>query len=110
MLLTVVLWIRNPFGFSIVLAWGAVLFAIAQRGPGRIAQLLLSLLAIQVALNAVYDIRALFFVGNAPSDAQTMARLFLLPAWTWASVWMVASGALFVWTLGIARGTPRRAR
>jgi Peptidase M50B-like len=107
MLLTLVLWIRNLFGFAVVLAWGVVLVWLGRSGTGKVPRFVLSLLAIQVALNAVYDIRVLFLV-NGPSDAETMARLFVLPAWLWASAWMVISGALLLWTLGIARG--RRAR
>jgi Peptidase M50B-like len=47
----------------------------------------------------VYDIRVLFLVGRGPSDAETMARMFLLPAWLWASVWMLASVGMLGWTL-----------
>jgi len=108
MLLTLVLWIRNLFGFAAVLAWAAFLIVLARRGTGRIPRFVLSLLAIQVALNAVYDIRILFLLEGAPSDAETMARLFLLPAWFWATTWMVTSGLLLLWTLGIARGRQGR--
>jgi len=55
------------------------------------------------ALNAVYDIRVLFLISGQPSDAETMARLFVLPAWFWASAWMITSGLLLLWTMGIAR-------
>ena len=46
------------------------------------------MLAIQVALNAVYNIRILFLVQGGRSDADTMARLFVAPAWFWAGLWM----------------------
>jgi hypothetical protein len=46
---------------------------------GSAPRFLLSLLAIQVALNSVYDIRVLFLIDRGHSDAATMARLFLLP-------------------------------
>ena len=52
------------------------LLALARKGSGRAPRFILSVLAIQVALNAVYDIRVLFLV-NGRSDAETMARLFL---------------------------------
>jgi hypothetical protein len=64
---------------------------------------MLSVLAIQVALNAVYDIRALFLAHGAVSDADTMARLFLLPAWVWAGAWMILSVGMLAWTLRITR-------
>ena len=85
LLLTAVLWMRNLFGFVVVLAWGAALVALGRRGVGDAARFVLGLLAVQVALNAVYDIRVLFLVDGGPSDAATMARLFLLPAWVWAT-------------------------
>jgi hypothetical protein len=69
-----------------------------------VAGFVVSVLAIQVALNAVFDIRMLFFVRGA-SDAATMARLFALPAWFWAALWMAASVAMLVSTVRATRGT-----
>jgi len=98
MLFTLVFWIRNLFGALVVLAWAAALLALVRRETGRAPRFVLSVLAVQVALNAVYNIRVLFLV-HGPSDAQTMARLFLAPAWFWASLWMAVSIAMLVWTL-----------
>jgi len=99
MLFTLLFWIRNPFGAIVVIGWAAALLALArQRTAGGVAVFVLSVLAIQVALNAVFNIRELFLV-HGPSDAQTMARLFLAPAWLWASLWMAMSVAMLVWTL-----------
>ena len=103
MLITVVIWMRNPFGALVVLGWGIALLLLARKGSGRAPRFILSVLAIQVALNAVYDIRVLFLV-NGRSDAETMARLFLAPAWLWASLWMITSVAMLAWTLRITRG------
>jgi peptidase M50B-like protein len=103
LLLTAVFWMRNLFGFVVVLAWGAALVALGRRGAGDAARFVLGLLAVQVALNAVYDIRVLFLVRGGPSDAETMARLFLLPASLWATAWMVLSVALLGATLWLTR-------
>lgn len=104
MLLTLVLWIRNAFGAFVVIAWAAALLLIARKGTsGRVAGFLLSVLAIQVALNAVLGIRTLFLV-HGHSDAQTMASLFLAPAWFWAALWMAISVAMLLWTLRATRG------
>jgi len=103
MLITLLFWIRNLFGIVVVLAWAAALMTIARRRTGGVAGFLLSILAIQVALNAVFDIRMLFMV-RGPSDAQTMARLFAVPAWFWAGAWMAMSVAMLVWTLRATRG------
>jgi hypothetical protein len=110
MLATVVFWMRNLFGIVVVLAWGAGLMALSKRGRSQAARFLLSLLAIQVALNAVYDIRVLFLVEGGPSDAATMARLFLFPAWVWATLWMIASVAMLSATVWTTRGNYNRRR
>jgi hypothetical protein len=52
----------------------------------------------------VYDIRVLFLIDRGRSDAATMARLFLLPPWVWATVWMIASVAMLGVTLWMTRG------
>jgi len=103
LLLTAVLWMRNAFGFVVVLAWGAALVALGRRGASDAARFVLGLLAVQVALNAVFDLRVLFLVTGGASDAQTMARLFLLPAWLWAAAWMVLSVAMLGATLWLTR-------
>lgn len=102
MLLTLLLWVRNLFGAAVVLAWAAALFILGRRGLGRASQFVLGLLAIQVALNAVYDIRVLYLV-DGPSDAVTMAGLFLLPAWIWATAWMLAAVVMLGATLFMTR-------
>jgi hypothetical protein len=107
MFVTLVLWMRNLFGFGVVLAWGVVLVALARRGIGNGARFLLSLLAVQVALNSVYDIRVLFLIGRGQSDAATMARLFALPSWVWATAWMLASVAMLGTTVWMTRGRSR---
>jgi hypothetical protein len=97
---TLIVWIRNLFGAVVVLGWGVGLAMFARKGLGSVPRFLLSLLAIQVALNSLYDIRTLFLV-DGPSDAATMARLFVLPAGVWAGGWMLVSLAMLaatVWT------------
>lgn len=103
MLLTLVVWMRNGFGIGVVMAWGVALVLLARWGDGSVARFVLSLLAIQVALDAVYDIRVLFMVQGAQSDADAMAQLYLLPSWFWAGAWMTASVAMFAWTLWMTR-------
>jgi hypothetical protein len=107
MLVTLVFWMRNLFGFGVVLVWGLALVALASKGMGNAPRFLLSLLAIQVALNSVYDIRVLFLIDRGQSDAATMARLFLLPSWVWATAWMLMSVAMLGATLWLTRGGRR---
>ncbi len=102
MLLTLILWIRNLFGAVVVLAWAATFLLLARRRLGATSQFLVGLLAIQVALNAVYDIRVLYLV-DGQSDAVSMARLFVLPAAFWATAWMLAAIAMLGATLWLTR-------
>jgi hypothetical protein len=99
MLLTMIIWMRNFFGLAVVLIWSVALIALSRKGSGPVSSFVLSLLAVQVALNSVFDIRVLFLLTGGHSDAETMARLFLLPAWAWASLWMSLSIGLLTWTL-----------
>ena len=99
MLVTLIIWMRNLFGIVVVLIWSVALIALSRKGSGPVSSFVLSLLAVQVALNSVFDIRVLFLVNGGHSDADTMARLFVLPTWTWASLWMLISAGLLTWTL-----------
>jgi hypothetical protein len=101
---TLVLWMRNLFGVGVVLAWGMTLVALARKGTGHAPRFLLSLLAVQVALNSVYDIRVLFQIDRGQSDAATMERLFLIPSWMWATAWMLMSVAMLGATMWMTRG------
>jgi peptidase M50B-like protein len=102
MLVTLIVWIRNSFGIAVVLAGSVALVALSRRGSGNVSLFLLSLLAVQVALDSVYDIRVLFLV-HGHSDADTMAGLFVLPASFWATTWMLMSIGMLSWTLVRAR-------
>ncbi len=104
MFVTLVVWMRNLFGAAVVLAWGVALVVFARHGVASWVRFFLSLLAIQVALDSVYDIRVLFLIDRAAqSDAMTMQQLFLLPAWVWATAWMITSVAMLVATLWATR-------
>jgi len=103
MLVTLVLWIRNPFGAVAVMAWAVTLMLLGGRRATRgAAGFAISVLAVLVSLNAVFDIRVLFLV-RGPSDAATMARLTGAPAWIWAAAWMAISVFLLVSTLRATR-------
>ena len=104
MLLTLVVWMRNLFGAAVVLAWGVALVTLARTRMANTARFLLCLLAVQVALNSVYDIRVLFLIDRGSSDAATMARIFLMPSWVWASTWMLMSATMLGATLWMTRG------
>lgn len=103
MLVTVVLWIRNLFGAVAVVLWAVGLLLLGgRRATKGVAGFAISVLAIQVSLNAVFDIRTLFLVRGA-SDAATMARLTGAPSWLWAALWMSVSVGMLVTTLRATR-------
>jgi len=104
MALSLVFWIRNPFGAVVVLAWAVALLWLGRHGKGPVSQGVLSLLAVQVGLNALYDIRVLFVVAEGQhSDAEAMQRLFLIPAEVWAGGWMAMSVVMMAGTLWLTR-------
>jgi hypothetical protein len=103
MLVTLAAWIRNLFGAAVVVLWSAaLLFLGGKRATKGVAGFAVTILAIQVTLNAVFDIRALFLV-RGPSDAATMARLTGVPAPVWAAGWMAISVVMLVSTLRATR-------
>ena len=87
-----------------VLAWAATLLLLARRRLGATAQFLVGLLAIQVALNAVYDIRVLYLVGRSVRRRDAWQQLFLLPAAVWATAWMLVAIAMLGATIWKTRG------
>jgi hypothetical protein len=95
MIVTVALWVRTAFGIIVLLLIAAGLGAIALRGSATIARWALLLLGLQTALNALFDIRALYYV-HGMSDAQTMSHLIGLPAAFWATLWLLVGGFVLV--------------
>ena len=69
MLVTLIVWVRNPVGIAVVLIWSVALIALSRKGRGPASSFVLSLLAVQVALNSVFDIRVLFLLNGGRSDA-----------------------------------------
>lgn len=91
----------NLFGWIAGLTLATVLFLAAKFLPPTAAQFALSFLAIQSCLNALSDIKTLWFISASSgmhSDAQGMASITGIPAIFWATLWGVVSFAI----LGIA--------
>ena len=80
---------------------GAALAVLGARAPLGMARFALSFLAIQCMLNALADLRWLFWLsvsGSERTDAQNMAAATygLVPAVVWSALWAaVALGVLF---------------
>lgn len=102
-------WSGIPFTLFAGIAISAALVLIAKFASARVATFFMSFLAVQCVLNALYDLRALFFMstpftGGGHTDAVNMAALTGVPAIFWTLIWIViALGILwFVMRLYVA--------
>ncbi|HET9478667.1 MAG TPA: M50 family metallopeptidase, partial [Pyrinomonadaceae bacterium] len=102
-------WSGIPFTLlaGTFLSLGLVL--IARFATARVATFFVSFLAVQCVLNALFDLKTVFFLSSplAPTvstDAVNMARATGIPAIFWAAIWIVlALGILwFVMRLYVA--------
>jgi hypothetical protein len=93
-----------PFTFfaGIVLAVG--LFAVARFASARVATFVLSLLAVQCVLNALLDLKTVFFLSSpfapaVPTDAANMALATGIPAVIWTILWIVLAFGILMLAL-----------
>lgn len=85
---------RDPFSWVVGLILTAGLIWVALSAKERAAHLFLSFLAVQCCLNAIFDLRTLFWASamtDVQSDAVTMQSLTLVPAVFWAISWLAIS-------------------
>jgi hypothetical protein len=91
-----------PFTVFAGIALAVGLFAVARFASARVATFVLSMLAVQCVLNALLDLKTVFFLSSpfAPSvqtDAANMANATGLPAVLWTIIWiLIAFGILTV--------------
>jgi hypothetical protein len=79
------------------------LVAIAKYAKARVASFFVSLLAVQCILNALLDLKTVFFLSSpfapsVPTDAVNMANATGIPAMVWAVLWI----GIAVTILGVA--------
>lgn len=92
-----------PFTLAAGVVLSAGLFAVARFASAKVATFLVSLLAVQCVLNALLDLKTVFFLSSpfattVPTDALNMATATGIPAMLWAVLWI----AMSVLILGIA--------
>lgn len=80
------------------------LYAIARFTKPRVAMFFVSLLAVQCVLNALLDLKTVFFLSSpfapsVPTDAVNMANATGLPPLLWAVVWIGAALTILVITM-----------
>jgi hypothetical protein len=83
-----------PFTFFAGIVLAVALFAVARFASARVATFVLSLLAVQCVLNALLDLKTVFFLSSpfAPAvstDAANMALATGIPALFWTILWIV---------------------
>ena len=117
MVLTVVYGLLAP-----IFTWGALsgipftllagtilsigLIAVAKFAKPRMATFFVSFLAVQCVLNALLDLKTVFFLSSpfaptAPTDAVNMANATGIPALFWATAWIVISLGILALTMRI---------
>ncbi len=82
-----------PFTLVAGIVISAGLFAVARFASARVATFLVSFLAVQCVLNALLDLKTVFFLSSpfattVPTDALNMANATGIPALFWSVLWI----------------------
>ena len=91
-----------PFTLVAGLSLTAGLALIAKYASARAAAFCVSLLAVQCVLNALLDLKTVFFLSSpfapaVPTDALNLASITGVPALVWSVIWIaMAAGILWV--------------
>src|SRR5436853_1184356 len=85
-----------PFTLLAGVLISAGLFAVARFASARVATFLVSFLAVQCVLNALLDLKTVFFLSSpfattVPTDAVNMANATGIPALFWSVLWIATS-------------------
>lgn len=102
-----------PFTFVAGTLLSLGLVAVARFANSRIATFFLSFLAVQCVLNALLDLKTVFFLStpfgpSMPNDAVNMANATGIPALVWASVWITISVGILLLTMRLYVSGRRR--
>ena len=101
-LMSGIAWSGIPFTLLAGTLLTVGLVAVARLASSRIATFFVSFLAVQCILNALLDLKTVFFLSSpfapaVPTDAMNMANATGIPAMFWATMWIaIALGILFV--------------
>lgn len=106
--LSALVWIRNPFGFFVMVAIAVVLVLIARFAPPIAGVAVAQLLAVQLTL-AAWSSRDYLFIKeferngrSFDSDTQNIADELFLPYWFWGSLVGIISLLVVVWAFWVA--------
>lgn len=90
-----------PFTFLAGTILAICLIGVARYASPRVATFFVSFLAVQCVLNALLDLKTVFFLSspfapNVPTDAVNMANATGVPALFWAIIW-IAIAFVILW-------------
>ena len=99
-----VAWSGIPFTILSGTLLTAGLVLVAKYARSRVATFLVSFLAIQCVLNALLDLKTVFFLSSpfapsVPTDAVNMANATGIPALAWSVVWITAALGILALTM-----------
>jgi len=106
--ISALIWIRNPFGFFAMLAIAAALGLTARFAPPLLRVGITQLLAVQLALAAWSSRDYLFISGferdgrRLDSDTQNIADELFLPYWFWGALVGGVSILVLIWAFWVA--------
>lgn len=85
-----------PFTILAGTLLAAGLIALAKYASARVATFFVSFLAVQCILNALLDLKTVFFLSSpfapsVPTDAVNMANATGIPAFVWATIWIASA-------------------
>jgi hypothetical protein len=94
-------WSGIPFTLFAGTLLTVALFVLARFASGRLATFFVSFLAVQCILNALLDLKTVFFLSSpfapaVPTDAVNMANATGIPALFWAISWIAVSLAILL--------------
>ena len=103
-----------PFTFAAGVLLSAGLVAVARFARPRLATFFVSFLAVQCVLNALLDLKTVLFLSSpfapgASTDAVNMANATGVPAFVWATLWIVISLGILALAMRIYVVTRRSA-
>jgi peptidase M50B-like protein len=107
LLLMTLFFAGNSVAWIIGLCFGVALLALGLKAKTKATHFLMSFLAVQAVLNALYDFRTLLFFSafdpNTRTDAKIMSDVTggFIPPIIWAGIWSLIAAAMLIGTLVI---------
>jgi hypothetical protein len=106
-----VLWDHDLNAWLYLIGFGVTLYVLAQKLREAWFAIAAGLLAIQLDLAILGDLRTLLLINTTPvgqvhNDALVAAQVSHLPALFWVLLWAAIDAALLIWSLRVALGYP----